>query len=73
MSTVQEIKKAISALPDADFRAVSRAVEEMEAERFDRAVGKAAQSGKLEAWLKRVDADIDAGRVKPLDEVVNDA
>jgi tetrahydromethanopterin S-methyltransferase subunit G len=73
MSTVQKIKAAISALPDADFREVSRAIDEMEAERFDRAVGEAAQSGKLEAWLKRVDAEIDAGRVKPLDEVVNDA
>jgi hypothetical protein len=73
MSTVQKIKAAISALPDADFREVSRAIDEMEAERFDRAVGEAAQSGKLEAWLKRVDAEIDAGRVKLLDEVVNDA
>lgn len=73
MSTVQKIKAAISALPDADFREVSRAVDEMEAERFDRALGEAAQSGKLEAWLKRVDAEIDAGRGKPLDEVVNDA
>lgn len=73
MSTVQEIKAAISALPDADFREVSRAVEEMEAQRFDRAVEDAAKSGRLDAWLKRVDADIDAGRVKPLDEVVNDA
>ena len=73
MSTVQKIKAAISALPDADFREVSRAVDEMEAERFDRAVGEAARAGKLEGWLKRVDAEIDAGRVKPLDEVVNDA
>lgn len=73
MSAVQKIKAAISALPDPDFREVSRAVDEMEAERFDHAVGEAARSGKLEAWLKRVDADIDAGRVRPLDEVVNDA
>ena len=71
MSTVQEIMAAISALPDADFREVSQAVDEMEAQRFDRAMGEAARSGKLEAWLKRVDADIDAGRVKLLDEVVN--
>jgi len=71
--SVQEIKEAIKALPDADFREVSRAVDEMEAERFDRALESAAQSGKLEGWLKKVDADIDAGRVKPLDEVINDA
>jgi hypothetical protein len=73
MSTVQEIKAAIRALPDVDFREVSRAVEEMEAQRFDRTLENAARSGKLDAWLRRVDADIDAGRVKPLDEVVNDA
>ena len=72
MSTVQEIKAAISALPDADFRELSRAADEMEAQRFDHAVEDAAQSGKLDAWLKRVDDEIDAGRVKPLDEVIND-
>ena len=72
MSTVQEIKAAISALPDADFREVSRAIDEMEAERFDQALETAAQSGKLDRWLNKVDADIDAGRVKPLDEIIND-
>ena len=61
------------ALPDPDFREVSRAVDEMEAERFDRALESAAQSGKLDNWLKKVDADIDAGRVKPLDEIIDDA
>lgn len=35
-------------------------------ERFDQALDQAAQSGKFDPWLKRVDADIDAGRVKPL-------
>ena len=73
MSTVQEIKAAISALPDADFREISQAFDEMEAERFDRVLEKAAQSGKLDGWLEKVDADVDAGRVKPLDEVINDA
>ena len=64
--SVQEIKAAIHALPDADFQEVSRAVDEMEAERFDQALDQAAQSGKFDPWLKKVDADIDAGRVKPL-------
>jgi len=63
---VQEIKAAIGALPDADFQEVSRAVDEMEAERFDQALDQAAQSGKFDPWLKKIDADIDAGRVKPL-------
>jgi hypothetical protein len=53
MSTVQEIKAAISKLADADFREVSHAVDEMEAERFDRALEDAAQSGTLDAWLKK--------------------
>ena len=64
--SVQEIKAAIRALPDADFQEVSCAVDEMEAERFDQSLDKAAQSGKFDPWLKKVDADIDAGRVKPL-------
>ena len=49
------------------------AVDEMEAERFDQSLDKAAQSGKFDPWLKKVDADIDAGRVKPLNEVIDDA
>ena len=71
--SVQEIKAAIKALPDADFQEVSRAVDEMEAERFDRALGEAAQSGKLDPWLRKVDADIEAGRLKPLNEVIDNA
>ena len=71
--SVQEIKAAIRALPDADFQEVSRAVDEMEAERFDQALDQAAQSGKFDPWLKKVDADIDAGRVKPLNQVIDDA
>jgi hypothetical protein len=64
--SVQEIKAAIRALPDAGFQEVSRAVDEIEAERFDQTLDQAAQSGKFDPWLKKVDADIDAGRVKPL-------
>jgi hypothetical protein len=71
MSTVQEIKAAIRALPDSDFRELSQAIDEMEAERFDRTLEAAAQSGKLDKWLNKVDADIDAGRVKPLDEIID--
>lgn len=73
MSTVQEIKAAISVLPDSDFRELSRAIDEMEAERFDRALETAAQSGRLDAWLDKVDGDIDSGRVKPLDEIINNS
>jgi len=35
-------------------------------DRFDQALDQAAQSGKFDPWLKKVDADIDAGRVKPV-------
>jgi hypothetical protein len=58
-------------LPDADFRELSQAVDEMEAERFDRALDHAATSGKFDPWLAKVDADIDAGRVKPLNQVID--
>jgi hypothetical protein len=71
MSTVQEIKAAIKTLPDPDFRELSQAIDEMEGERFDRALEAAAQSGKLDIWLANVDADINAGRLKPLDEIID--
>jgi hypothetical protein len=35
------------------------------------ALEDATQSGKLDAWLKKIDTDIDAGRTKPLDEIIN--
>ena len=40
MSTVQEIKSTIKALADADFREVSRAVDEMEAEAVARKLSR---------------------------------
>ena len=43
MSTVQKITAAIKALPDGDFREVLRAVDQMEAERFDCALEDATQ------------------------------
>ena len=52
--SVQEIKAAIRALPDADFQEVSRAVDEMAAERFDQALDQAAQSGNFGPWLKKL-------------------
>ena len=51
--SVQEIKAAIRALPDADFQEVSRAVDEIEAERFDQALDQAGQSGTFDPWLKK--------------------
>ena len=35
-------------------------------EKIIEAIDQVAQSGKFDPWLKKVDADIDAGRVKPL-------
>ena len=70
--SVQEIKAAIKALPDDDFWEVSLAIDEMEAERFDHALEDAAQSGKLDPWLRKVDADIDTGRVTRLNDVIDD-
>ena len=52
--SVQEIKAAIRALADADFQEVSSAVDEMEAERFDQSLDKAAQSGKFDPLLKKL-------------------
>jgi hypothetical protein len=39
-------------------------------EKIIEAIDQAAQSGEFDPWRKKVDADIDAGRVKPLNELL---
>lgn len=71
MSTVAEIEKALRALPVPDARAVADWLQDYLDEQWDRQIEADATNGRLDRLWQKAQADIDAGRVKPLDEVVD--
>ena len=72
MSTVTEIQQAITKLSPAEQRRLARWFEEALEDAWDAQIGKDIQAGRLDALLAQAEADIAAGRVKPLDEVLGD-
>ena len=64
MSTVNEIQKAIQHLPEPEYRELERWWAEHQDQLWD---GKLARDskpgGRLESFLREVDADIDAGNI----------
>ncbi len=71
MSTVEEIESAIRKLPSADQYRLAQRLQDVLWEAWDRQIEKDSQSGQLDHILAEVDADIAAGRVKPLDEILD--
>jgi len=72
MSTVLEIIEAVKKLPDpekAEFLARLTEVDFDDA--WDRKIEIDAKAGKLDRLWSEALKDIEAGRTKPLDEVVN--
>jgi hypothetical protein len=73
MSTVAEIEKALRALPVQDARTVADWLEEYLEDQWDRQIEQDAQSGKLDKLAAQALAHHKAGRVKPLDEVIDNS
>ena len=71
MSTVDEIEAAISNLPPQDFARVRDWLLERDSERWDKQIAEDAAAGKLDFLIQEFEADIAAGRTKPLNEVIN--
>ena len=73
---VQDLTEQVRALPEEELDEFLSWLAEYELEHWDRwdsEVERDSQAGgPLDTVLKRVREDIAAGRVKPLDEVVND-
>jgi hypothetical protein len=69
---VTEIQQAINKLSPAEQRRLARWFEEALEDAWDAQIGKDIQAGRLDALVARAEADIAAGRVKPLDEVLGD-
>jgi hypothetical protein len=66
MSTVAEIKAAISKLSLAERAEVARCLHEWEDDEWDKRVQQDLAAGKLDRLLARVDDDIDQGKLRDL-------
>ena len=66
MSTVAEIKAAISQLTLEERAEVARCLHEWEDDAWDKQIQQDLAAGKLDGWLARVDDDIDHGKLRDL-------
>ncbi len=71
VSTVAEIKNAFQQLPEKDAREVANWIQEVMAERWDRQIEEDIVSGKLDKLAEQALSHYQAGRVKPLDEFLD--
>ena len=75
-ATVEKIADKVIALPEKEldeFLSWLADYELAHPDRWDKEIEADSQpGGRLDAVLKRVRADIVAGRTKPLDEIIND-
>lgn len=60
MSTVEEIKAAIAALPLAERAEIARSLFGWEDDEWDRQIAKDVSAGRLEQLIKQVDAEIES-------------
>jgi hypothetical protein len=72
MSTVADIEKAIKTLPPEEVWKVGSLVDELRESLWDKQIDADIAAGKIDRLWEKAKADIAAGRVKPLDEVLND-
>ncbi|BAZ50710.1 hypothetical protein NIES4103_33270 [Nostoc sp. NIES-4103] len=71
MNSLSEIEAAIMQLSEGEIRELSNWLQEYLNDSWDKQIETDAKSGKLDQLIQRAKADIDANRVKPLDEVLN--
>ena len=71
MSTVAEIEAAISKLPPQDFARVRDWLLERDNLLWDKQIEDDANAGRLDHIIAEIEGDIVAGRIKPLNEVIN--
>jgi hypothetical protein len=72
VSTVTEIQQAITKLSPTEQRRLARWFEEALEDAWDAQIERDIQTGRLDNLVAQAEADIAAGRVKPLNEVLGD-
>jgi hypothetical protein len=71
MSTVVEIQAEIEKLSPAEQRKLAQWFAEIQADAWDAQIEADIQTGRLDHLIAQAEADIAAGRTKPLDEVLD--
>ena len=64
--SVQEIESAIANLPPDQLAALAEWFDEYRADEWDRQIEADAKAGRLDALVREAQADIAAGRTRPL-------
>lgn len=73
MSTVAQIEEALRAIPVPEARKIADWLQDYLDEKWDRQIEEDAAAGKLNKLADQALAHYQAGRVKPLDEVINNS
>ncbi|MFS0518448.1 hypothetical protein ACEYW6_27535 [Nostoc sp. UIC 10607] len=71
MNSLPEIEAAIMQLSEGEMRDLSNWLQEYLNDAWDKQIETDAKSGRLDQLIQRAKADIEANRVKPLDEILN--
>ena len=72
MRSVAEIQAEIQKLSSADQRRLADWLAELQADAWDAQIEEDIKAGRLDHLIAQAEADIAAGRTRPLDEVLND-
>ena len=72
MNTVSELQEAITRLSAAEQRQLARWFEEALEDAWNNQIEEDIKAGRLNDLIAQAEADIAAGRVKPLGEVLGD-
>ena len=72
MSNVSQIEDAVQKLPVEDARKVADWLQQYLDEKWDQEIDRDTAVGRLDGLWEKAKSDIAAGRVKSLDEVIND-
>lgn len=73
MVTLDEIEAAIHQLPESRVRELAARLQDYIDDMWDRQLETDLESGTLDALIAKAEDDIAAGRIKELNEVLNNA
>ena len=73
MITVEEIEAAIEKLPEDAQRELAHRLDARIWDAWDEEIKADAEAGRLDPLLAEVESDIAHGRVKPLDEILDNS
>lgn len=72
MGTLPEIEAAIAQLPENDIRQLAAWLEDHVEQMWDKQIEADLTSGKLDKLITKAEADIEANRVRDIDEIIYD-